>query len=100
MDDLVVDADAFFPTTYVPSAIGDAGKCRNDLEVKKMEPSDHRKRSFEALINFLVDGIKEDDFVIQGPVLKPLQSLFNKMFIRRGQTSVSVIGDMTRATLL
>eukprot|EP00957_Ditylum_brightwellii_P022139 1670087-Ditylum_brightwellii.AAC.1 len=35
IDDLVGDADAFFLTTYVPSTIGDAGKCQNDLEVKK-----------------------------------------------------------------
>lgn len=32
--------------------------------------------------------------------MKPLQSLFNKMFIRRGQTSINVIGDLARATLL
>eukprot|EP00957_Ditylum_brightwellii_P149011 11345460-Ditylum_brightwellii.AAC.1 len=58
----------------------------------KKTPSAKRAQSFHALINFLVDGIQEgDDYDVQGPVLKPLRSLFNKMFIRRGQTAVSVI---------
>eukprot|EP00957_Ditylum_brightwellii_P193210 14711650-Ditylum_brightwellii.AAC.1 len=99
MDDLVGDRRTAY-VTYVPSAINDANKCKEDLEVQNMEPSGHRKRSFEALVNFLVDGMNKGDYDIQGPVLKPLQSLFNKMFIRRGQTSVSIVGDMTRATLL
>jgi len=99
MDDLVGGLNNDF-VTYTPSALQDATRCREDVKDKKTEPSDNRKRSFEALVNFLVDELTEDDYEIQGPVLKPLQSLFNKMFIRRGQTSVSVIGDMTRATLL
>mmetsp|Transcript_7216 Transcript_7216/g.9586 ORF Transcript_7216/g.9586 Transcript_7216/m.9586 type:complete len:443 (+) Transcript_7216:1-1329(+) len=85
---------------YVPSALQDAPKCKQDMEEKKTAPSARRKHSFEKLIAFLVNELTEDDYQVQGPVLKPLQSLFNKMFIRRGQTAVSVIGDMTRATLL
>eukprot|EP00957_Ditylum_brightwellii_P143661 10945143-Ditylum_brightwellii.AAC.1 len=97
MDNLEAGYDFQF---YVPSALQDAPKCKNDIEEKKTAPSAHRKRCFEALITFLVDKLTEADYEVQGPVLKPLQSLFNKMFIRRGQTAVSVIGDMTRATLL
>mmetsp|Transcript_34363 Transcript_34363/g.45980 ORF Transcript_34363/g.45980 Transcript_34363/m.45980 type:complete len:341 (-) Transcript_34363:433-1455(-) len=85
---------------YVPSALQDAPKCKQDMEEKKTAPSARRKHSFEKLIAFLVNELTEDDYDVQGPVLKPIQSLFNKMFIRRGQTAVSVIGDMTRATLL
>jgi len=100
MDNLVGSNDSYY-VDYVPSAVRDAHKCKQDIEEKKITPSTHRTKSFHALIDFLVDGLQEGgDYEIQGPVLKPLQSLFNKMFIRRGQTSVSVIGDMTRATLL
>ena len=73
---------------------------KKTLKRKKTAPSAHRKKCFEALITFLVDELTEDDYDVQGPVLKPLQSLFNKMFIRCGQTAVSVIGNMTRVTLL
>jgi len=85
---------------YIPSAINDADKCKKDLQGNTPAPSTYRQNVFKKLVHFLVDGLKENDYKIQGPVLKPLQSLFNKMFIRRGQISVSVIGDMTRATLL
>eukprot|EP00957_Ditylum_brightwellii_P108064 8244412-Ditylum_brightwellii.AAC.1 len=100
MDDLVgSSANAY--VEFAPSALQDAYKCKEDIADKRTEPPDNRKRSFKALVSFLVDGLQESgDYEIQGPVLKPLQSLFNKMFIRRGQTAVSVIGDMTRATLL
>eukprot|EP00957_Ditylum_brightwellii_P175926 13396188-Ditylum_brightwellii.AAC.1 len=74
--------------------------------VRKISKEKHQhrpsteKNSLEKLITFLVNELTEDDYKVQVPVLKPLQSLFNKMFIRCGQTSVSVIGDMTWATLL
>ena len=31
---------------------------------------------------------------------KPLQSLFNKLFVRRGQTTVNIAGDVLRGTLI
>eukprot|EP00957_Ditylum_brightwellii_P096384 7340288-Ditylum_brightwellii.AAC.1 len=86
--------------TYTPSVLQDVNKCKEDLKEKTLEPSEHQKSLFHTLINSLVDGIQGGDYFFQGPVLKPLQSLFNKMFIQHVQTTVSVIGDMTRATLL
>uniref|UniRef100_A0A7S4UUQ7 Uncharacterized protein n=1 Tax=Ditylum brightwellii TaxID=49249 RepID=A0A7S4UUQ7_9STRA len=100
MDDLVGNEQNKF-VAYVPSALLDAGMCKCDIEEQKTPtPSQHRISSFEKLIEFLVEGLDKDDYEFQGPFLKPLQSLFNKLFIRRGQTSAGVIGDMTRATLL
>eukprot|EP00957_Ditylum_brightwellii_P147954 11265988-Ditylum_brightwellii.AAC.1 len=62
MDDLVgdnpYDVNVYY-VTYIPSAIRDANKCKEDIVDKKTKPSDHRKRSFEALVNFLVDGLQE-----------------------------------------
>mmetsp|Transcript_16107 Transcript_16107/g.23891 ORF Transcript_16107/g.23891 Transcript_16107/m.23891 type:complete len:135 (-) Transcript_16107:18-422(-) len=75
-------------------------KCRIGIGIKNMEPSDHSKKSRKALISFLVFWLKDSDYRCEGPVLKLLQSLFNKMYICQRQTSISVIGDMTRATLL
>eukprot|EP00957_Ditylum_brightwellii_P019374 1461354-Ditylum_brightwellii.AAC.1 len=93
-DQLMVDpvdplAEHFGNTfhTYAPSAFQDAAKCKEDLKEKKTAPPAHRKSCFDTLITFLVDELKESEYEVQGPVLKPLQSLFNKMFIRRGQTS-------------
>jgi len=85
---------------YVPSALLDAYKCKKDLMEKTQTPSNHRIHSFTKLTNFLTEGLKEGDYDFQGPVVKPLQSLFNKVYIRRGQTAVDIVGDMTRATLL
>ena len=33
-----------------------------------------------------------------GMAYKPLQSLFNKMYVRRGQMAMSLIGDLQRGT--
>ncbi len=30
---------------------------------------------------------------------KPIQSLFNKMYVRRGQVAMNLIGDLQRGTL-
>jgi hypothetical protein len=35
----------------------------------------------------------------EGMAYKPIQSLFNKMYVRRGQMSLSVIGDLQRGTM-
>jgi len=99
-DQLMDNVDGSYVHDYAPSALLDAENCKKDLKEETPAPSEYRKKTFEKLINFIVGDLNEEDYEFQGPVLKPLQSLFNKMFIRRGQTSVSVIGDMTRATLL
>eukprot|EP00957_Ditylum_brightwellii_P186752 14220417-Ditylum_brightwellii.AAC.1 len=96
MDDLVDD----LYSDYVLSAIHDATKCEKDLQGKTPAPSTHRTNSFKKRSAFLVNELTEDDYDVQGPVLKLLQLLFNKMFICCGQTAISVISDMTWATLL
>jgi len=97
MDNIDAGAGAQF---YAPSALKDAAKCQTDLRKGTQAPSTYRENSFKKLTNFLVGNLNKDDYTFQGPFVKPLQSLFNKVYIRRGQTSVDIVGDMTRATLL
>eukprot|EP00957_Ditylum_brightwellii_P006119 463076-Ditylum_brightwellii.AAC.1 len=67
MDNLVGSNDSYY-VDYVPSAVRDAHKCKQDIEEKKITPSTHRTKSFHALIDFLVDGLQEGgDYEIQGP---------------------------------
>lgn len=80
---------------YIEDSIND-----NGTNSSLNRPSEPRTSAFEELIGWLTEGLDKDLYSVQGPVLKPLQSLFNKIFIRRGQTSVQIIGDMVRATLL
>ena len=35
----------------------------------------------------------------EGMAYKPIQSLFNKMYVRRGQVAMNLIGDLQRGTL-
>eukprot|EP00957_Ditylum_brightwellii_P157859 12015579-Ditylum_brightwellii.AAC.1 len=65
IDDLVGDRLNYI-LPHVPPVIQDVHKCKQDITNKKLFHQPTEKI---------------------GPVLKPLQSLFNKMFISRGQTS-------------
>lgn len=93
------------PTFWRPSVNSDASHCLKDLEDRKHGksrpgPSKDHMKAFSDLRAWLTNGLDDSSCCFQGPVLKPLQSLFNKLFIRRGQTTVHIIGDMVRATLL
>ena len=90
---------------YQPSVLDDGWLCLRHLQDWKngqgsAAPNEDNTKAFQELYAWLTEGIDSGLHSFQGPVLKPLQSLFNKMFIRRGQTSVHVVGDMVRATLL
>lgn len=96
-----------FILTY-PSVQRDSSFCLDFLQAvaqngghvpSSKKPTKRRVEAFEQLTAWLTEGLDEKSYTFLGPVLKPLQSLFNKMFIRRGQTNVNLIGDLVRATL-
>jgi hypothetical protein len=57
-------------------------------------------RGFELLVAQIQreTGVMPVEF--SGMVYKPIQSLFNKVYVRRGQTATNLIGDLQRGTLL
>eukprot|EP00565_Helicotheca_tamesis_P005712 CAMPEP_0185725672 /NCGR_PEP_ID=MMETSP1171-20130828/1877_1 /TAXON_ID=374046 /ORGANISM="Helicotheca tamensis, Strain CCMP826" /LENGTH=615 /DNA_ID=CAMNT_0028393859 /DNA_START=86 /DNA_END=1933 /DNA_ORIENTATION=- len=63
-------------------------------------PYEWHKAAFDVLVKEICSkaGVSSYEFV--GPVYKPLDSLFNKLFVRRGQTAVNIVGDAIRSTLL
>lgn len=81
-----------------PSAFEDALKGQKDLE-SSPGPTNYRTETFLALTKWIAHDLGDNQYKLEGPELKPLQSLFNKVYIRRGQTQVNILGDMTRATL-
>jgi len=86
---------------YVPSQLEDAERVQSLLkETKKIpKPSESKRKLFLELKDFIVEGLNDDDYRFEGPAQKSLQSLFNKMYVRRGQTKTSILADLTRATL-
>ena len=60
-----------------------------------------QSRGFELLVAHIQGETGVAPAVeFQGMACKPIQSLFNKVYVRRGQTSTNLIGDLQRGTLL
>lgn len=60
---------------------------------------------YEKAFNLFIEQIQKDSGVtaakpFTGMSYKPIQSLFNKMYVRRGQMAMNLIGDLQRGTLL
>eukprot|EP00957_Ditylum_brightwellii_P062107 4713568-Ditylum_brightwellii.AAC.1 len=56
-----------------------------DLEGETPAPSTCGENSFKQLTNFLEGGLNEGDYTCQGgPVVKLVQSLFNKLYVWHG----------------
>ena len=93
-------------TSGLPSVLYDAKNCLDHLERKKngttspTKPSEKYYKAFQDLTKWRKEEVDDGLYAFKGPVLKPLQSLFNKLFIRRGQTGVHIIGDYVRASLM
>ena len=90
IDDPEEAAAIFSDGSNCAEAIGkvqNLSKGQDTRDVVMSQPTEAHSRRFADVINWLVDGIAaEDSYNIAGPGRKPLQSLFNKFYIRRGQT--------------
>ena len=61
------------------------------------------KRTYELFVQHILTGSGVQLSAAEsfdGMQYKPIQSLFNKLYVRRGQAAMNVIGDLQRGTLL
>ena len=72
---------------------------------KMLELASRGKRGrYEEVFNLFVAQAEAEAGVsaatpFSGMAYKPLQSLFNKMYVRRGQVAMNLIGDLQRGTM-